>query len=846
MRKKDKKQLLDLIKTMEAANQMLVPMLEKGQLSEMEAILANEQEAAQSIGNRIEQLEGNGTRAVALLEAYCEALWEITQTGSLEEKKTGIARLSVMLKEEEAALDEIRGMLEVVFLPYKASMWDCMETVWKAAQDDPDCNAFVIPIPYFDLKPDGTAGEMHYEANLLPDYVPIVSYRDYDLKKKHPDIIYIHNPYDNYNRVTSIHPDFYCSVIKNYTDQLVYISYFIMGSGSFPETHLNIPSYQIMDKIVVQDDQKMEELAKYVPKEKIVVLGTPKADHILEMGRRKEEIIRREISKEWRKKIKGKKVILFNISVSGILQHSGYAMDKIRYVLSRFDRREDMVLLWRPHPLIEATLKSMRPEMYNEYMAIKHSFLKKGKGILDENGDAGVAAAIADAYVGENTSSLIHYFGILGKPVFFISWDIAEEETEDERRAILFYDFYREGDCIYFVPCDEGADRCLCKLNLKSGQTSVDVWLPGETKSGLIERSFLSINKSGADIILTPFHADDVYVFNMEKGRARKYVLSETCEYRLFDKTIQYKNNLFLKPKCYPALVKVDLSTYTFMEYKDCMEEFLPKTPVTKEKVIWAVVVLENYLYLGAAYQSKILKIDMDSGRHEIKQIGNYDFGFQSMCYDGQYFWLSAYGKNVIVCWNEESGETCASEYPVEECEEVGILESTSLVDAGKYIYLFQVFAQPVLRMEKVTEEFEIVPIKTRKPEGFHKKLGRKGWGYSFARPFEQDRILAFNIYNYTLYILDMKENICVSYPCRLDKETIKRVEKRRIEGKYLAKATPYYIEEGTIGLSQFLDYITNIDEELGKEEQKVYQNGLKFGDGSSGEHIHQYIKECV
>ena len=61
-----------------------------------------------------------------------------------------------------------------------------------------------------------------------------------------------------------------------------------------------------------------------------------------------------------------------------------------------------------------------------------------------------------------------------------------------------------------------------------------------------------------------------------------------------------------------------------------------------------------------------------------------------------------------------------------------------------------------------------------------------------------------------------------------------------------MAKATPYYIEEGTIGLSQFLDYITNIDEELGKEEQKVYQNGLKFGDGSSGEHIHQYIKECV
>ena len=42
MRKKDKKQLLDLIKTMETANQMLAPMLEKGQLSEMDRAIGRE------------------------------------------------------------------------------------------------------------------------------------------------------------------------------------------------------------------------------------------------------------------------------------------------------------------------------------------------------------------------------------------------------------------------------------------------------------------------------------------------------------------------------------------------------------------------------------------------------------------------------------------------------------------------------------------------------------------------------------------------------------------------------------------------------------------------------------
>ena len=41
-----------------------------------------------------------------------------------------------------------------VFLPYKVSMWDSMETVWKAADKDPDCDAYVVPIPYFDKDQD--------------------------------------------------------------------------------------------------------------------------------------------------------------------------------------------------------------------------------------------------------------------------------------------------------------------------------------------------------------------------------------------------------------------------------------------------------------------------------------------------------------------------------------------------------------------------------------------------------------------------------------------------------------------------------------------------------------------
>jgi hypothetical protein len=60
---------------------------------------------------------------------------------------------------------DIPVKLETVFLPYKASMWDSLESVWRKADADPSCDAYVIPIPYFDRNPDGSAKEEHYEGN---------------------------------------------------------------------------------------------------------------------------------------------------------------------------------------------------------------------------------------------------------------------------------------------------------------------------------------------------------------------------------------------------------------------------------------------------------------------------------------------------------------------------------------------------------------------------------------------------------------------------------------------------------------------------------------------------------
>ena len=108
------------------------------------------------------------------------------------------------LKNEPSLSRLARKKKEIVFLPYKASMWDSLESIWKAAAADTEhCHTYVVPITYADRNPDGTAKEWHNERDLFPSYVPTLDCETFDLEALHPDVIFIHNPYDSCNQFTS-------------------------------------------------------------------------------------------------------------------------------------------------------------------------------------------------------------------------------------------------------------------------------------------------------------------------------------------------------------------------------------------------------------------------------------------------------------------------------------------------------------------------------------------------------------------------------------------------------------------------------------------------------------------
>ena len=443
MRKFQKEQLLDIFISLHELHRECRDKMEQKEYQTVQTALSDCQEAAIQTGEAIEQLVGEGMDAVSFLEQYCERLYNLSmQIEDLSAQKLYKSLEEVLIKAENA-VKHMPVRKEVVFFPYKASMWDSLESVYLAAKEDENCDAYCVPIPYYDRRADGSIGQMHYEGNEYPKNIEVIDYRTYNLEERHPDAIYIHNPYDEWNHVTCVPERYFARNLRNYTDELVYIPYFVLDEIE-PNDQARIegmkhfcftPGVIYSHKVIVQSEKMRqiyineyikaakesglsgEHTARKYLEQKILGLGSPKFDKVL--NTKKEDL---DIPEEWLRIIEKpdgswKKIIFYNTSVSALLQNDERMIRKIREVFRVFKANQDEVaLLWRPHPLIQATITSMRPQLWLEYDALVRNYREEGWGIYDETSELDRAIAISDAYYGDH-SSVVQLCQKKGMPV---------------------------------------------------------------------------------------------------------------------------------------------------------------------------------------------------------------------------------------------------------------------------------------------------------------------------------------------------------------------------------------------------------------------------------------------
>lgn len=312
---------------------------------------------------------------------------------------------------------EIKVKLNVAFFPYKASMWNSLETVYEAASQDINCVAKVIPVPFYEI--GGTQPLLCYEGDQFPKAVPITPYNQYDLEMEQPDIIFVHNIYDQYNTITQLEPTYFASNLKQYTDMLVYIPYCVSSYNKYEQNDFCAsypsPAVQFVDKIVVANNLIKEGgLKKGIPENRFLVLGSPKIDGLVRAL--KDDDL--ECPEEWKEKLEGKTVYLFNTGCTDFADPQAIysRIMAVNIVLDLARYNEENVVIWRPHPLTLASIKKYNlPAVADWYIAtiknLKDSssqWLNKNI-IFDDSPDYRYAMKRADVLISGDSSLLFEY-----------------------------------------------------------------------------------------------------------------------------------------------------------------------------------------------------------------------------------------------------------------------------------------------------------------------------------------------------------------------------------------------------------------------------------------------------
>lgn len=294
----------------------------------------------------------------------------------------------------------------IVFLPYKFSMWDSLEPVYRKFEKSGEFNVKIIPIPYYDL----TRNELvliDESEKYLKSGVEINHYSQIDLNDVSPEIIFVHNIYDSNNLLTQVPSEFHTKSLSDTGAKIVYIPYYLSSFVPFSDKKsfypYALPSIKYVDDFIVLNDyEKNIGIKEGITEGKITALGSPKIDYILNQKKIYSDVIKGNTNEE------------NEINILLDTECMYFANDPIKALISLIDclnipkYSSNCNVVWREHPYTKSSILKFQPNFVHVYENLIND-IKRGKYPrveIDKNNSYINALLESDVYVGQNHSLL--------------------------------------------------------------------------------------------------------------------------------------------------------------------------------------------------------------------------------------------------------------------------------------------------------------------------------------------------------------------------------------------------------------------------------------------------------
>jgi len=858
MRKLHQTQILDLIKTLDKAIDDVKRLLKNNKISTAINLLADCQDSAISACDFIETMHSKGTKTAGLLTEFSEMLYKASTEINDENLRN---KFAVPLQEKlriirNSVNNELKpNKIEIAFFPYKASMWDSLESICLAAKDDPACDAYVVPIPYYDRLPGGAFGQMHYEGREYPSNIPITDWQTYNVEERRPDVIFVHNPYDENNFVTSVHPNFYCKRLREFTDCLVYVPYFVSAGDEIQPHFCTLPGTFYAHKVIVQSESMRQNYIKYFkefekknncravfgkPEEKFLALGSPKFDKAI--NSKPEDFT---LPPEWQRLIMKpdgtkKKVFFYNTSIGAILQGDVKYLQKVSHVLSVFKNAPDVVLLWRPHPLNEATYQAMRPRLLDEYERIIEDYKREGWGIFDGSADLHRAIAWSDVYYGDG-SSVTAMFDAVGKPV--VLQDVEMKDWFNLSKVAFFWNFFFVNDEIWF--CDV-CFNSLFKMNKEILEPEYVGNFVSQTNRSTLYISGVWYKEN---LYFAPYKANEIAVYNIQKKMITYIHYDRTrCDKNVdadFRLIVNYDKYIFFIPEMFNAIMRLNTDSKEIDFFDDWLEPLNKLTTDEKQRFFFSgCKIAENIIMLASFRANAIVEFNMETLKSKVYEVGQRGYQYNGICFDGKDYWLSLWNKNSVIKWNPDVGvikefANIAEENFCENC-----LSFCATIFCEGYVWLFPYYSKQMLKINIKTDEVS-------KMEEF-----KPSFTEGECRVYPTAYINAKNIGN-MIYAYAGKDGTFIEYDCKTQKkrenilkysplalEKIKPSREKLFLYKDMTKCKKitdfYYYERNLFALS---DYISSEITDCNSAKKQLFSTMNSNADGMAGKKIFSLCK---
>ena len=388
--------------------------------------ICDSQELSIELGNFIESIKGSENEALHTIEEYCEKLYSLCSFVSGEdtteyedEIAASQALIDSVITSYSQMISSIKEVVlnrkEIVFLPFKPDYWNSFDAIYRQYMNSDDYDIYVVPVPYYYKNFDGTLSDEQYCMSGYPEHVRLTRFNEFSLEFHHPDTIYIQSPYDQYNSATSIHPDYYSSVIYEYTNKLIYIPWFrtYIFDKSDVRAYKNMNYYVCQPGIVYADEIILEDdKLKNTYIDKLCEWG---GESTRNMWFEKISILKYNVSAE--SEPESKKSILYYIGQGQPLQNIDNFINKLKTNLAIFKEQKDrLFLVLYPDSKLADNIKNYSENIYYEYLEILEEFNHSDYGVI-------YSGQVCDAFYGD-TSPIATEYSYLGKPVMIQNYEV--------------------------------------------------------------------------------------------------------------------------------------------------------------------------------------------------------------------------------------------------------------------------------------------------------------------------------------------------------------------------------------------------------------------------------------